>query len=547
MQQQVDSGLKALTRRALVELGVFALVSLVLTWPLMGSFTHAIPQASEPVETVPLFNLWTMGWNVDRLGEGYQGYWDAPIFYSAQGTFAFSDPQPLTGLLGAVFWRLSPATAYNSVLILLLTLNGWSVYRLGRGRGISTLPAALSGMLAQAIPFLTNERGVLQLQPFFGMVWGIEGMLGLIAKPTWGTGLLVGFGAVVTTLTSEYYGLYLILLLAPLGVCAVGRWWKSRHAWLKFGAAGALVVGLTLPILLPQRAIIDEYGFDRSRKTITNLSAKPANYLELPKGVIGRDWLSKNEVKGQPLSPGVGLALAGLVGVVIGIRRRRERYWAAYLALSVAAFWLLSLGFNLELFGWGPYDLLYEYAPGFEHLRSPFRFVLWVQIGLALLAGYSLDAVWHRRGKWLALILGGLILLEIFPKPTKLTTVPQVGDISGVEAPAVFLPVADDTDATAHEGTVRWMLGILGTQTYLANGYSGYFTDDYRDMRRGLAEEISAEDLTLLQEMEVELMVIDAAAMTEEQLAQVAQLAAAGDLVWVGESAGMVIYALVGD
>src|SRR4051794_35687787 len=68
------------------------------TWPLAGwtepdpksplarrafNFTTALPQGTESVATVPLFNLWTIWWNADRARHGFHGYWDAPIFYPA--------------------------------------------------------------------------------------------------------------------------------------------------------------------------------------------------------------------------------------------------------------------------------------------------------------------------------------------------------------------------------------------------------------------------------------------------------------------------------
>ena len=51
---------------------------------------------SSQVATVPLFNLWTIWWNADRLRHGLKDYWDAPIFYPERDTFAFSEPQPTT-------------------------------------------------------------------------------------------------------------------------------------------------------------------------------------------------------------------------------------------------------------------------------------------------------------------------------------------------------------------------------------------------------------------------------------------------------------------
>lgn len=72
---------------------LFTVMATAVTWPTIRFLNSAIPLGSESVPTVPLFNLWTMSWNVNRLLHGYQGYWNASIFYPVSGTFAFSDPQ----------------------------------------------------------------------------------------------------------------------------------------------------------------------------------------------------------------------------------------------------------------------------------------------------------------------------------------------------------------------------------------------------------------------------------------------------------------------
>ena len=57
---------------------------------------------SETRATLPLFNLWTLSWNGERIPHLWFGYWDTPIFYPHAGAFGLSDPQPLTELLFAI-------------------------------------------------------------------------------------------------------------------------------------------------------------------------------------------------------------------------------------------------------------------------------------------------------------------------------------------------------------------------------------------------------------------------------------------------------------
>ena len=98
---------------------LYAAVSVALTWPLALHVGDRLAYGAEPTTTVPLFNLWTLRWNQDRLGHGLSGYWDAPIFHPASGSFALSEPQPLTGLVFApISWVTgNPVLAFNVVAL----------------------------------------------------------------------------------------------------------------------------------------------------------------------------------------------------------------------------------------------------------------------------------------------------------------------------------------------------------------------------------------------------------------------------------------------
>lgn len=132
-----------------------------LTWPLGPRLGSYLSLGTEGSATVPLFNLWTLLWNADRLQAGYTGYWNAPIFYPEPVTFAFSEPQPLTGLIFTLVSEISenPVAAYNVVLLLFLTLNGIAADWLLRKLGVYGFPAFLAGLLAMALPFIGNELG----------------------------------------------------------------------------------------------------------------------------------------------------------------------------------------------------------------------------------------------------------------------------------------------------------------------------------------------------------------------------------------------------
>ena len=146
------------TQRTLITFLVYLLWALVLTFPLVKHPFSYIPLGSEPVGTVPLFNLWTLQWNIDQLMQGYPNYWDAPIFAPNTGTFAFSETQPLSALLATPFWFISPALGYNFVIVLFVTLNGWFACWLLKSWGVAFLLALLAGLGAISVSRRRRSR-----------------------------------------------------------------------------------------------------------------------------------------------------------------------------------------------------------------------------------------------------------------------------------------------------------------------------------------------------------------------------------------------------
>jgi hypothetical protein len=376
------------------------LFSLVVTWPLVGWIDTSLPNGTEVPGTVAFFNLWTMRWNQQQFGDLFRHYWDAPIFHPEPGAFALSEPQPLTGL---VFTPLSwltgqPGIAYNLIVLAAITLNGLAIARLCRRLGVAPGPALLVGLIGQALPFVTNELGVLQLVMVFPLVFLADAILAWAEEATWPRGLAMGVWLSVTFLTCGYYGLFAVVVIGPAALVLARRDWLGARRVLQLGAAAALFAVLCGPILLGQNHYTSNYH--RSDETITANSAQPHNWVTLLDRLPGskiEPWLS--EEGGERLYPGtvvLGLALAGAWVIAGGPVAGRSRTAAlGFLGVGIALAFLLSLGLRLSVFGWQPYQLVRERVPGFGDLRSPFRAGVLVQLFLLPLAGVALDRVWR--------------------------------------------------------------------------------------------------------------------------------------------------------
>src|SRR2546428_1132489 len=143
---------------------LYLVTALVQTAPLGLHLTTSIPFGNYAWSTVPRLNLWTLWWNSERLLHGYRGYWQAPIFYPEPYAFAYSEPQWLTGVAASSFWWTSgsPALAYNAVLLIAFSLNGWCAYFLLRRLHVRYWPAVCGGLIMEMLSFAADQLGGLQ-------------------------------------------------------------------------------------------------------------------------------------------------------------------------------------------------------------------------------------------------------------------------------------------------------------------------------------------------------------------------------------------------
>ncbi|GAB4427310.1 MAG: hypothetical protein Kow0031_07300 [Anaerolineae bacterium] len=493
--------------------------ALVITAPLAGHLFSHIPRGSEEAATVPWFNLWTLQRNVDQLLAGFPNYWNAPIFYPTPGAFALSEPQPLTAWLAAPLWLFSPPASYNFIVILFLTLNGWFAFCLLRQWRVPPMPASLAGLLLQSLPFVAQEMGVLQLLPLFGWLWSLLFLSRLMQSPGGGrwrnvVGLALGLAA--TFLTCGYYGLFSLMFL-PLAVAFL---WPPaaprRQRVIRLLLAGLLAGAMVLPVLWPQRQILAAGQYSRPAETIRQNSAGAADYTRfLDYNLWYGQLLGLQSAAGQRLFP--GLMLVSLAG--IGLMERRQRRIRLYLLAAILLAGLLSLGLRLEIGGWQPYQLLQSWLPGFEQLRSPYRFAAALQVHLALLAGFGLWTVQRRlrRGTLLAATLAAVALLEMVALPLPLQPLPPPqGDapwqqwLNGHASPpaVALLPFANSAAVAGYEQTVAWMLQQRGSQWQMVNGYSGFFPPYHAHLRRSLAPFPTADGVRQLRALGAEYVVV---------------------------------------
>lgn len=498
----------------------------VVTWPLALHLKEALPLGTEQETTVPLFNTWTLWWVADRAGHGFESFWQAPIFYPTEGTFTFSEPQPLTGLFVFLVWKLfdSPIAVYNLALLLCLFLNGVFAYRLGRALQNPPVPALLGGMLMIGLPITQKLLGVLPLVPIFGMLWALEGFVRFGRDGSLRMAVWTGVGLLVQLFTSQQLTLIFGLFALPAGLLALFRQRFTPMAILKLGSVGLAVMLLTgwyawYPFQLHQ-----SLAFTRSDNLVAALSAHPSDYFSKPLSA-SIAFPPKEDINNDTggLFPGFGLILLAAWGAVKGLRQEEMRRWTWYFLGTGACAFMLSLGVHSPLDGGTVLALLRDWVPGFHELRSPFRFAILVQLCLVLLSLQGLanrSRLSHFSMNMLAVcLMGTVVLAENFSLPQPLTTLskpsspPWATWITTHDGSHILghVPFPSGLHVSDYQIETERMLAQIIHQKRLVNGYSGYFPPGYDRFQLDMAKNFPSSFLIcfLTHELKVDTLIID--------------------------------------
>ncbi len=509
-----------------------ALSALVFTWPLAARLPAAIPAGGGP-PTVALFGLFTVEWTAQALDHG-RPYWDPPIFHPHRGTFAWSEPQPLTSL---VVWALSRlvgiVAAYNLTLLALMAAAGVAGYAFARQLTDDRVAALWAGVWLTAGAYPIEQIGVLHLIatafPIACLALAASLARGFRARAVWGAGLAF----LLTMLTCAQYGLFLAMLLPILLLPAIA--WRSWR-WPQIAALGASLgagASLALPFLLAQRARLDEMGLTRSLVNVRG-AYLPLDLITPARG----HWLASG-LFDWPDTPDVYPRDVGLVPLMFllvwmlstsprlrGADPLRRRVATALSAMTLAA---LALGFGPRLGvtvageSVGPYVWLRAVVPGLDGVRTPSRFALFVSVGVAVLGAAALASLRARteeprRRRALGLAAFALLVMEMWALPVALVE-PRAGVDDhgaviawlrrhGMGEPLVELPLAADDSEADLAREVAAMRRALGHQSPVVNGYSGYLAETYRQVRTAMRTDPAGKGLRYLRALGVRLVLL---------------------------------------
>jgi hypothetical protein len=494
----------------LVPLALCLLAAIAATWPLLPSIASALPLGTEHEATVPLFNLWTLWWDADRVPHGFLGLWNAPIFHPLEGTFTFSEPLLLQGFILSPLWWVGarPAAIYNLAILGTLVCNGLATGSLARALGAPRGAALLAALAGVTLPYTAKVMGVLPVLPLFGTIWALAALVRFGEKGGWRPAALVVLSFAVQFLTGQQMALLSLPFLLLAGLVALAEQRFRTRPVATLGALAILGAIVLSPIVGTVSSFHEKYKFTRSEEVVAALSAKPWDFTTRPSSARLAFPPREDSYAGDTggLFPGFLLLGLGAAGAWLGWRQGERRLWIVCLLACAAGGVLLALGLNLRIGDWRPFASLREVVPGLRTLRSPFRGVAISQAVLAALAALALArlASWRgSAGRILALALGGLAAAENLASPGVLVPTPATPRTAWTswlrEQPGKLIvahvPLPRGLHVSDYEVETWRMFAQIDHHRPLLNGYSGYFPSGYGTFQVDMDQSFPSERL----------------------------------------------------
>lgn len=470
------------------------LAAIVATWPLLPSIAGALPLGTEHEATVPLFNLWSLWWDADRVPHGFRGLWNAPIFNPLEGTFTFSEPMLLQGVtLSPLWWTgAPPAAIYNLAILFTLACNGLATRSLARALGAPRGAALLAALAGVTLPYTAKVLGVLPVLPLFGTIWALAALVRFGKEGGWRPAALAVLSFAAQFLAGQQMALLSLPFLLLAGLVALAEQRFRARSIATLGALAILGALVLSPIVRTVSSFHEKYGFTRSEQVVAALSAQPRDFTTRPSSSRLAFPPRENSYAGDTggLFPGFLLLGLGAAGAWLGWRQGERRLWIVCLLACAAGGGLLALGLNLRIGDWRPFASLREVVPGLRTLRSPFRAVAISQAVLAALAALALArlASWRgQAGRILALALGVLAAAENLASPGVLVPTPASPRTAWTswlrEQPGklkvAHVPLPRGLHVSDYEVETWRMFAQIDHHRPLLNGYSGYFPSGY--------------------------------------------------------------------
>jgi hypothetical protein len=513
-------------------LGLYALLTVALTWPLAARL-----RITGPGDTS--FFAWVMAWETHALATRPAMLPHANIFHPYRYTLGLDEPILGTTVLALPISAFTDdaVLVFNIVRLLTFFLTGLATYLLARDLGCDEAPALFAGAAFAFSPIRTDQIAHLST---LGTQW--LPLVLLFAFRFFRTGLvrhalLAALFFAMAAYACGYHGVIGLMVL-PIALVPLlwGRWGRLPTALLAATAAGLAL----LPLYRLQSAALRQVGFARGREETILYAAALQSFLATS---------SSNRVYGELTAPfrlhGPNNLFPGLVipAIVLGgalwLRRRKAAPGreAMALALMGAAAILIALGPEVHWMGRtlfpGPFGFAREVIPLLRMIRVTSRAGMYLALALSVLAALAL-ARGRVRPRWVA-ALGGLALAEAAIVPVTFPAWTDVVD-SRRPAPAVYswlaaqpgedaiveLPIMEDDGLFRRPACDESVYMVRSTLHWkrLVNGWAGGEPEGHKTARTLARRFPSEESVSAFRGLGVRYVVLHGSCLGPNQAAR---------------------------
>ena len=493
-----------------------AVIAVLMSWPL------ALHLGSDIAKDLgdPLLQTWQVAWIGHALVTSPLDLWQANTFWPYDDTLAFSD-----ALVGyAPFGLLAQASphaaliGYNALFLFAYSLAFLGAYLLARELGVGWLGAAAAGAAFAYAPWKLTQNGHLHVLSSGGIPLALFLLVrGYRRGSRWTVlaGWLVAAWQMTLGFTLGLQLFYLLVVLAAGLAVAVWRRWlprPDRDVLVTTVVGAAIFLAATGFMARPYLRVLDEHPeAKRTPAYVETFSPRLRSFLAAPEEswLLGDATVRARAPLPAPaemsLFPGFAICLLALIGALGSVFSRRLRIG---LVIGTVACAVLSLGVR-DVDGPAryltPYRFLFDFAPGWDGVRTPGRINTLTSLGLALLAGAGLCVVvraLRRRSPAAAVAAGvlgvGLVLVEGLG-PLTHPAVTQPPSAVRLEAgPQLHLPPQDSL----------YMYWSTDGFPNIVNGFGGFDPTGYDRLRKEVAGLPDAPSVAALRELGVRTVLL---------------------------------------
>ena len=198
----------------------FALLAVVLTWPLVTVLGTHVPGKAPDDNVNFLWNLW---WMREAMAAGVSPLHSDWLFAPFGVDLVLHTHSALNALAGAtVLGRLTIVEAQNVLLIASIALNGFCAFLLGRRLTGRAVPAIVAGVYFASAPYFAGHLlGHFNLVGAWCLPLFALALLAALERPGAGRAILAGLVLGLSAYTDYYYTVYLAAFLIVVAAC---RW-----------------------------------------------------------------------------------------------------------------------------------------------------------------------------------------------------------------------------------------------------------------------------------------------------------------------------------